>query len=369
MKKNKLLFLVTIFFCMFFSLNNEVYAKDSYAKCWYSITGEKTLSNENSISLYLEAKNGNVSYKFEKYIPSVSGVKYKVDASLVKSIPFDAMKDYNDSNKLKCPVIYYKKETGFDSSTRTSSASYTMSVYKEDLPGDSDRKSMIVFKRDITEESSSSVLTSKSCSYYKQNSNNPLVIINVSSDGSVQIPSPFTKSDTFNDELFNNTCHSELYVCNGISRIYSDKSNLPNYDVCPGGISTITYKQSDLSADGQYDENGTATDNFGNVIDIPTGAPMTCESLKSTNTYKIIKSVFGWIQIASPIMLVIFGVLDFGKAVLASDNDAIKKAQSAFVKRCIIVVAIILLPIIMDLLFTLLDGAMGNNISGCDIGK
>ncbi|MBE6153571.1 MAG: hypothetical protein E7166_05045 [Firmicutes bacterium] len=105
------------------------------------------------------------------------------------------------------------------------------------------------------------------------------------------------------------------------------------------------------------------------VVGLATGNPMTCESLKNTETYKIVRSVFTWIQIAAPIMLVIFGVVDFTKAVAASDNDAIKKAQGAFVKRVIIAAIIILLPFIVDLLLSLLDGALGNNVSTCDIGR
>ena len=101
--------------------------------------------------------------------------------------------------------------------------------------------------------------------------------------------------------------------------------------------------------------------------EIATGEPMDCETLKDSDTYKIIRDIFTWIQIAAPIMLIIFGVLDFGKAIASSDADAMKKAQSTFVKRVIIVAAIILLPFIMDLMFSLLDGIMGNDT--CGIGR
>lgn len=96
------------------------------------------------------------------------------------------------------------------------------------------------------------------------------------------------------------------------------------------------------------------------------GDPLNCESLKNTSTYKIIRDIFKWMQILAPVILVIFGVLDFGKAVAASDADAMKKAQGAFVKRAIIAAVIILLPFVMDLLIMLLDGALG--VDTCGIG-
>jgi len=128
-------------------------------------------------------------------------------------------------------------------------------------------------------------------------------------------------------------------------------------------------ESSEKYKDAESQGLGIAPPGAIGVVGLATGDPMTCESLKYTETYKIVKSVFTWIQIAAPIMLVIFGVVDFTKAVAASDNDAIKKAQGAFVKRVIIAAIIILLPFIVDLLLSLLDGALGNNVSTCEISK
>ena len=95
---------------------------------------------------------------------------------------------------------------------------------------------------------------------------------------------------------------------------------------------------------------------------------MNCTELKGTRTYKIIKEVFKWIQILAPIMLIIFGVLDYVKALIASDADAMKKTSSKFVKRLIISAAIILLPFVLDFFLSLLEGSM-NDIGTCGIGK
>lgn len=123
----------------------------------------------------------------------------------------------------------------------------------------------------------------------------------------------------------------------------------------------------------QDNENNTINGNNPpgaiNANPITPGTPIDCPTLKTTNTYKIIKQVYMWLQIAAPIMLIIFGVLDFGKAVAAGEADAMKKAQGAFVKRLIIVVVIILFPIIMDVLIGLLEGIINGDLTTCGIGR
>lgn len=49
----------------------------------------------------------------------------------------------------------------------------------------------------------------------------------------------------------------------------------------------------------------------------------------------IISTIVLIIKIAVPILLIIFGMLDLGKAVVASKEDEIKKGQQLFIKRAI----------------------------------
>ena len=56
----------------------------------------------------------------------------------------------------------------------------------------------------------------------------------------------------------------------------------------------------------------------------------------------IISTVITIIQVAVPILLIIFGMLDLGKAVIASKEDEIKKGQQTFVKRLIAAVFVFL---------------------------
>ena len=60
------------------------------------------------------------------------------------------------------------------------------------------------------------------------------------------------------------------------------------------------------------------------------------------------------IQIGIPIILIILGMLDLGKAVMASKDDEIKNAQKMLIKRCSYAIAIFFVVMIVQLVFGLL---------------
>lgn len=55
------------------------------------------------------------------------------------------------------------------------------------------------------------------------------------------------------------------------------------------------------------------------------------------------------IRVAAPVLLIIYGAIDFGKAVMASEEKEIKKSVDTFIKRLVICIALFLLPTIVDL--------------------
>lgn len=68
----------------------------------------------------------------------------------------------------------------------------------------------------------------------------------------------------------------------------------------------------------------------------------------------------GWVllvfKIVIPLLLIIFGMIDLGKAVIASKEDEIKKATGALVRRAIAAVVIFLLPTIISFIMTVIGG-------------
>ena len=69
------------------------------------------------------------------------------------------------------------------------------------------------------------------------------------------------------------------------------------------------------------------------------------------------------IQIGIPIILIILGMLDLGKAVMASKEDEIKSAQKLLIKRCIYAVAIFFVVLIVQVVFGLLASTGDDDIS------
>lgn len=80
------------------------------------------------------------------------------------------------------------------------------------------------------------------------------------------------------------------------------------------------------------------------LVDVKMGLEYTCGnigdlSFSGTFPYLVSYAVL-IIKIAIPIILIIFGMLDLGKAVMASKEDEIKKGQQTFIKRLIAAVLV-----------------------------
>lgn len=72
------------------------------------------------------------------------------------------------------------------------------------------------------------------------------------------------------------------------------------------------------------------------------------------------------IQVAIPVMVVVFGMLDLGKAVMAQKEDEIKKNQGLLVKRIIVAVLIFFVVTIVRLVVGFVaDAADSDDITGC----
>ena len=78
---------------------------------------------------------------------------------------------------------------------------------------------------------------------------------------------------------------------------------------------------------------------------------------------KLIKNgIIPLIQIGIPIILIILGMLDLGKAVVASKEDEIKAAQKLLVKRAIYALAIFFVVLIVQVVFGLLSSTGDSQI-------
>lgn len=79
---------------------------------------------------------------------------------------------------------------------------------------------------------------------------------------------------------------------------------------------------------------------------------------------KVIRGVFSIIQILVPIGLILFGAIDLGKAVMASDEKEIKGATGKLIKRAIagacVFFAVTIVNVVMGLVSTGTDDGVDN---------
>ena len=72
----------------------------------------------------------------------------------------------------------------------------------------------------------------------------------------------------------------------------------------------------------------------------------------------------GWVlfvfKIVVPLLLILFGMIDLGKAVVASDKDAIKNSTTSLIKRAIAAIVIFFLPTIISAIFGIVSGFSGS---------
>ena len=96
--------------------------------------------------------------------------------------------------------------------------------------------------------------------------------------------------------------------------------------------------------------------NFNYVIAEDT---IECKDIINGEIQDIINTYMTWIRILVPIALIIFGILDFGRAVFASKEDDMKKAQETFTKRLIVGVIIFFVPTLVNLIIYLINESSG----------
>lgn len=82
-------------------------------------------------------------------------------------------------------------------------------------------------------------------------------------------------------------------------------------------------------------------------------APKICTGLRE------VWSIVGWVlwvfKIVIPIIIIIFGMIDLGKAVVASKDDEIKKSIKSLAMRAVAGIVIFFVPSLVSAIFGLVD--------------
>lgn len=98
--------------------------------------------------------------------------------------------------------------------------------------------------------------------------------------------------------------------------------------------------------------------------DIFNSSEFDCESLIGEEMIAFINKGMNIIKLIVPIIVIGLGVIDIAKAIFASNDDEIKKAQKTFFKRLIIAVIIFFSPILVNFIIDITNEAAGFFNSG-----
>ena len=79
----------------------------------------------------------------------------------------------------------------------------------------------------------------------------------------------------------------------------------------------------------------------------------------------IVSTLITVIKFGVPVLLIIFGMLDLGKAVVASKEDEIKKGQQMFIKRVIAAILVFFVVTVVQLVVNLAKSDDDGDIWSC----
>lgn len=170
------------------------------------------------------------------------------------------------------------------------------------------------------------------------------------------------QSDAFAADGSQYKCPEKLYVSYSVSGIeYFAPTFDPEKDTYDGLLEPYEWHTQIIDGDTEYnskfvdtvppndEDDGDGNGDGNGDEDILPGEPIKCEDFDSSSG-NLINEIFTIITIASSILLIILGTIDFARASLASDEQALKKAGGDFGKRIIAAILLFILPVVLNLL-------------------
>ncbi len=166
-------------------------------------------------------------------------------------------------------------------------------------------------------------------------------------------------------------------LATGCPRLETYHAYIPseNIDFCR--YSLTKFDQSSTSKSGKLvdQNNGESIEPEGETLGDPSKVMIPnkvekiniCEKDHVLLVFQVLGYILFVAKIVIPLLLIIMGSIDFAKAIIDSDEKAIKDAIVKFIKRFIAGVIIFFLPTIFNFIFSLVDGAVDNqkNFTGC----
>ena len=161
-----------------------------------------------------------------------------------------------------------------------------------------------------------------------------------------------TKYESYNDELKTINC--------------SDNSNEENVRKCD------TYNMNKnlivINLMRLRDQDNICSNQVSQVDQIIEENEDTCHVVKNDELNSLVSIIMKIFYIIGPILLILFGTLDYTKATVSSEKDALKKANQRFLKRLGATIILFLSPALTTLIIGLLNdnSSLSGNSYACD---
>ena len=106
-----------------------------------------------------------------------------------------------------------------------------------------------------------------------------------------------------------------------------------------------------------------------NILDTLTGNSTICGGIAIPNEmFNLVATIIRGFKIVVPILLIIWGMLDFAKSIIAKKEEDIKKYRSAFIARLISAVLVFLVIVIVQFVVSIIDGVETKSANGDTVG-
>ena len=80
-----------------------------------------------------------------------------------------------------------------------------------------------------------------------------------------------------------------------------------------------------------------------------------CDPENTTlKVFQVIGYILFILKILIPILIIVLGMIDFGKSAISSDDKAMQKSAMSLVKRIIIGIAIFFVPLLVKIIFNMI---------------
>lgn len=86
---------------------------------------------------------------------------------------------------------------------------------------------------------------------------------------------------------------------------------------------------------------------------------------RTKEIWQVVGRILGIFKIVIPLLIIIFGCIDLGKAVVASKDDEIKKAMKQLAMRAVAGIAIWFVPLLVGLVFDLVNATTDTDYTVC----